>query len=258
MESEQDAEARRLEEEKKACNQKFSKDPEFIRLLMNIWSINLELPMSFVYHCRLQRELEACKNCPEELVCQSLSKELEELQKRCYHKQMRQHFPQQRGSIGTNSSAIPSGNSTSFRISGHYNPYTHQYVPARNVFQGVAPSRPDSSTSGSTTADNLRGGETLVNNSGFQDEQNLSWGYEGDNSEMSLVDEEWLMDDDDNDDISVELDKSELALLEDDLHTTFNDINDPPMDKDFTEDNRNLRVLHSVQRNGRLAESGKF
>ena len=208
--------------------------------------------MSFIYHCRLQRDLEACKNCPEELVCQSLSKELEELQKKCYHKQMRQHFPQQRGSVGTNSSAsaIPSGNSTSFRISGHYNPYTHQYVPARNVFQGVAPSRPDSSTSGSTMAYNLRDGETLVNDSGFHDEQNSLWGCEGD-SEMSLVDEEWLMDDDDNDDISVELDKSELALLEDDLHTTFND---PPMDNDFTEDNRNLRV----QRNGRLAGSGKF
>ena len=213
--------------------------------------------MNVVYHCRLQRELEACKNCPEELLCQSLSKELEELQKKCYHKQMRQHFPQQRGSAGNNSSTIPSVNSTFFRISGHYNPYTHQYVPARNVSQGMASSRPDSSTSAGTTADNWRGRETLGNDSGFQDEQDLSWVCEGDN-EMSLVDEEWLMDDDDNDDMNVELDKSELALLEDDLHTTFSDMNDPTMDKDFTEDNRNFRVPHSIQRNGTLTGNGKF
>ena len=42
-------------------------------------------------YTRLQRELEECKDCPEERTYHSLHGELEELQRFCYHKQMRQH-----------------------------------------------------------------------------------------------------------------------------------------------------------------------
>lgn len=37
----------------------------------------------------MQSELDACKNSREEELCKELSKELEELQKECYHRQMR-------------------------------------------------------------------------------------------------------------------------------------------------------------------------
>lgn len=37
----------------------------------------------------LQAELDACKNSPEEQNCQELSKELSDLQRKCYHKQMK-------------------------------------------------------------------------------------------------------------------------------------------------------------------------
>ena len=49
---------------------------------------------------RLQRELEECKDCPEEKMYHSLHKELEELQRLCYHKQMRQHVSRRKDQHG--------------------------------------------------------------------------------------------------------------------------------------------------------------
>ena len=43
----------------------------------------------------LQSELDACKNSPEEKECQDLAKELDELQKECYHKQMKLQMARQ-------------------------------------------------------------------------------------------------------------------------------------------------------------------
>ena len=50
---------------------------------MSVLSIYLSICSS------LQCELDACKNSHEEEQCKELSKELEELQKECYHKQMK-------------------------------------------------------------------------------------------------------------------------------------------------------------------------
>lgn len=43
----------------------------------------------------MQSELDACKNSPEERKCQDLAKELDELQKECYHKQMKLQMARQ-------------------------------------------------------------------------------------------------------------------------------------------------------------------
>lgn len=63
----------------------------------------------------LQSELDACKNSPEEQKCQELGKELNDLQRKCYHKQMKlqtarqsrmvapstnQHLPQMPAHVG--------------------------------------------------------------------------------------------------------------------------------------------------------------
>lgn len=53
-----------------------------------------------VLYIRLQRELEECKDCPEEKMYHSLHKELEELQRLCYHKQMKQHMSRRKDQQG--------------------------------------------------------------------------------------------------------------------------------------------------------------
>ena len=45
-----------------------------------------------MFPSRLQKELDECKDCAEEKRYHSLHKELEELQRLAYHKQMRQHM----------------------------------------------------------------------------------------------------------------------------------------------------------------------
>lgn len=209
--------------------------------LLKTFRFNVEF-----YICRLQRELEACKECPEELACQHFRTELEELQKRCYHKEMSQHLPLQR-STGSKSTSTPNENNTAFRRSGHYNPYTHQYVPARKLFQSVAPSRPSllHTSSGVSGLKGKKSGETSVDDSGFQDD---SLDCEGD-SELNLVDEEWLMEDSD---INMELDERELALLEDNLHKVFIDIDDLPVDGDS-----DCRSRREVKKSQVPSSSGK-
>ena len=92
---------------------------------------------------RLQEELEKCKNCPEEKTYHSLHRELEELQRLCYHKQMKQHVPQRKnkgfesGRHNDNSTGLGASNRDKPRLSnnaplwksGHYNPYTQKYMP---------------------------------------------------------------------------------------------------------------------------------
>ena len=65
------------------------------------------------------------------MTCKRLSEELEELQRQCYHNQMRKQL--------SNHSKLkegPSRPASSSLRSGHYNPYTHQYVPAPNSGRG--------------------------------------------------------------------------------------------------------------------------
>ena len=58
--------------------------------------------------------MEECKNCPEEKAYHSLQRELEELQRLCYHRQMKQHMPR--------------GKNRDTRQTSRYNPYTRQYM----------------------------------------------------------------------------------------------------------------------------------
>ena len=91
--------------------------------------------------CRLQSELEECKDCPEERTYHSLHRELEELQRLCYHKQMKQHLSRRQkrdhqsvsGRVGGVGSASKSLSFDASLLKGHYNPYTHQYVPSMHV-----------------------------------------------------------------------------------------------------------------------------
>ena len=74
----------------------------------------------------------------------SLCRELEDLQRLCYHKQMRQQLSLQkkRESQGGNCSKSGIGNRSRLllnhdqprRSAGHYNPYTHQYVPSTGIY----------------------------------------------------------------------------------------------------------------------------
>lgn len=74
---------------------------------------------------RLQKELDASKNCPDEQECISLRKELEELQRQCYHKQMQQQL-QHSEDVYMHSQST-----------GHYNPYTHRYVPVASSLRST-------------------------------------------------------------------------------------------------------------------------
>lgn len=88
------------------------------------------------YTCRLQNELEECRDCTEEKTYHSLHKELEELQRLCYHKQMKQHLSRRQNKDpqgGHGSGAIASR--LSHHLPGHYNPYTHQYVPSLGIHE---------------------------------------------------------------------------------------------------------------------------
>ena len=79
----------------------------------------------YIYTYRLQRELECCKECPEEAECKAANRQLRELQQRCYHHQMKRQLDKQKNNVLQNKS-LESGS----RQPGHYNPYTCQYVPA--------------------------------------------------------------------------------------------------------------------------------
>lgn len=68
--------------------------------------------------CSLQSELDACKNSPEEQICQELGKELSDLQRKCYHKQMKLQTARQ------NRMAAPQ---TSTRSAEYH--YTTQHLP---------------------------------------------------------------------------------------------------------------------------------
>ena len=84
-----------------------------------------------------------------------------------------------------------------------------------------------------------------MDDSGFQDD---SLDCEGD-SELNLVDEEWLMEDSD---INMELDERELALLEDNLHKVFIDVDDLPVDGDS-----DCRSRREVKKSQVPSSSGK-
>ena len=73
----------------------------------------------------MQKELEECRNCPEEKLYYSLYEELEDLQRQCYHHQMKQHLSLQKQRDIENCS----GRTKFHRQAGHYNPYTYKYVP---------------------------------------------------------------------------------------------------------------------------------
>ena len=116
---------------------------------------------------RLQKKLEASKECPEEAKCKALRQELRELQERCYHHQMKQQLKRQKSSV-QNQPQVPAG-----RQPGHYNPYTCRYVPAPKTSDshvGV----PSTSSGPSGTSDQRKNNREREPG-------------------MKLVDDEWLM-----------------------------------------------------------------
>ena len=157
---------------------------------------------------RLQKELETCKDCPEEVTCESLTKELEELQKQCYHKQMRQHL-----SLQNTSKKIQGGSNSFQRQTGHYNPYTHQYVPAPNA----AKSQPRHTKAGSMQTTSMALGSSLQHSNRQDVDVDIDF-------EWSAEDEqEWGM----------ELDENELESFECGLGMTDSDSN-AEAEADFT------------------------
>ena len=52
----------------------------------------------------MQYELDTCKNCPEEATCKELKRELEHLQKVCYHKQIKLQVARQSQNAATTAS----------------------------------------------------------------------------------------------------------------------------------------------------------
>ena len=195
----------------------------------------------FLVPPRLQHELEACRDCPEELTCQALTRELEELQRQCYHKNMKQQLSLRRRGCSSSDSGNGSssdgggggdtrkkrGATLSHQRAGHYNPYTCQYVPAPNAC--------DSDTRGSFTAQ-TSSGLSREEGEGWSPD-NLSQGSADSAEGISLVDSEWLEGEDDavfdngNDcsggdvqDWDIDLNESELASLESDINLTPGDI----------------------------------
>ena len=96
--------------------------------------------LSYYYYFRLQKELEECRHCPEEKLYKSLHRELEELQRICYHKQMKQHMFLQKkrethkseSSIHNRREAHLTGRQWQY---GHYNPYTHEYSSGASSYR---------------------------------------------------------------------------------------------------------------------------
>lgn len=60
-----------------------------------------------IHVCSLQSELDACKNSPEERKCQDLGKELSDLQRKCYHKQMKLQTARQSKMVAPNTARNP-------------------------------------------------------------------------------------------------------------------------------------------------------
>lgn len=159
--------------------------------------------LSYIHsHCRLQKELESYKACPEEAKLKAARKQLRELQQQCYHHQMRQQLNQQKNS--TENRSVDSS-----RRPGHYNPYTCQYVPA-----------PKQST-------NLLGEESWSSRSIADNQmQRAAQEKEPEKDDIKLVDDEWLITgdeeylDDEDDQWDMESVKDEI---EDDIILTDSD-----------------------------------
>ena len=84
------AEVSCLEKEKTNSTAKLKDDSEFTRYAYI--AVPLIDSTALLWHTyRLQRELEACRNSSEEAECRRLSKELEDLQRMSYQKQMKYH-----------------------------------------------------------------------------------------------------------------------------------------------------------------------
>lgn len=129
-----------------------------------------------MYTCRLQRELESCKACPEEAECEAAHRQLRELQQKCYHHQMKRQLDRQKN--GVQNKSLDLG-----RQSGHYNPYTCQYVPAPK------PSMNNSIDEGSLSNSIL---QSNSNNNGVL-KQGLVQKETFQEDNCKLVDDEWLM-----------------------------------------------------------------
>ena len=200
----------------------------------------------YVYAYRLQKELDSCKECHEEATCQALTKELEDLQRQCYHKQMRQqlgmHGRDKRDDAQTSRSdggRRGMGRSGSFtRRPGHYNPYTHQYVPAPSINSGsgVSSRSVPATTSNTQQHQNKQGGQRQsvsragnISLAGLPhhsiDTQHLSMQRSPDSAEtMNIIEDDWLVSEDEEegeveeDTWGVELDEGELASLDNELH----------------------------------------
>ena len=144
--------------------------------------------------------MESCKACPEEAELKAAKKQLKELQQQCYHHQMRQQLNQQKNS--TQNKSVDSG-----RRSGHYNPYTCQYIPAP---------KPNS------LSEESWGSRSIADTQ----QQRSAQEKEPEEDDMKLVDDEWLItgdeeyldDEDDNWDMESVRDE-----IEDDIILTDSD-----------------------------------
>ena len=173
--SEQEAEIKKLEEECSNVNQRLSKDPDFVRFAL---FMHKKLTVEYICACRLQRELEFCKACPEEAECDAASRQLSELQQKCYYHQMKRQLDRQKNSIQNKSL-------DSERRPGHYNPYTCQYVPA-----------PPKSSANNSFNEGCWNNAVLrpnSNNSGFRRQSNKHKEEFPEEEDVKLVDDEWLM-----------------------------------------------------------------
>lgn len=212
---------------------------------------------------RLQQELQSCKECSEEAQCQSLSKELEELQRQCYHKQMRRQLNLQNGRVRNNCKS--SGNSASgtgsvSRRPGHYNPYTHQYVPApSSASKHSIPAKQHSDgliqKANKVSLNDQVKNQCLEMRSGAHgnsskhlgdvnsslDTDSLTHEVQGspdsDMDDMNIIGDDWLLEDEDEEDEgrvqeggqggshwAVELDENELASLSNELDSFSSDV----------------------------------
>lgn len=98
------------QEQKKLLERGIEEDEEEIKQLREECDTFGSKPSTDPEVIKLQKELEECKDCPEEKMYHSLHRELEELQRLCYHKQMKQHISRR----NTRTEGIK-----------RYNPYIH-------------------------------------------------------------------------------------------------------------------------------------
>lgn len=103
----------------------------------------------FVFACRLQREIEACRNSSEEAECHQLTKELENLQRMSYQKQMKYHSISRTAKKGMNRSPIHHSDCRNLHSSQADNDHQNSILEERRV----TPLEQTSHTSGVTMAD---------------------------------------------------------------------------------------------------------